>query len=379
LAPLLGVLLVVVAGCSTPETTPRPTPTATADALSLETLDAEVTIEAVDDQGVWGTISLRRGSDTGGYPTNTVGPDSFVIEVWVQYEPTRTTLLTFGADDWALATADDRRPIGRGFIPDPPVDRPFDDWDLDPLLRGFTTENATTDPLVISGWLYFEVPREAMDEALALIYRPEGFVEAVAAVPVREPADAPELVPAATPDPTPAPLVYETPAGAAFTVIADDRADDLFVEPDTCTNPVAGYTVSYPDTWYTNTDVGDTPACSWFSPTFYEVDGSGVPDEVAIVIRTFEGGVGFVHEPVYTLSEVVTVDGWRGGRAEELGGFGAEGYLPPSLFTYEYRVFADVDEFGLKVFAATSNEMGGDYELNKAILDRIMLSMRFDR
>jgi len=63
--------------------------------------------------------------------------------------------------------------------------------------------------------------------------------------------------------------------------------------------------------------------------------------------------------------------------AATFGGFGADGYLPRSLFTYQYMIYADEDYLGLKVFGTTSNEMAGDYDLNKAILDRIMASLTF--
>jgi len=375
--PLI-VFSLVAGGCATdpPVRTPTPAPTIE-EMVSLAGVGDTATINAVDVEGAWGTISIRRGEDTGGYATNAIDTESFIVEVWVQYELVRPTTATFGAEDWALATASDRLPVGRSFIPDPPPP-PFTDWDLDPLLRGFSAEALATDPPVVSGWLYFEVPRTAKDEPLTLIYRPPGFPEAVSALLVRAPADAPAPVPTATPDPTPAPLVYESRPGSPISVIVDSAADQLFIDPDTCTNPVAGYTVLYPDSWFTNTELGDVPACSWFSPVFYEADGVEVPPEIAIVMRSFRGAVGFVHEPDYTVAEEIAIDGWSGGRFEELGGFGPDGPLPRSVFTYEYRVSDGGAEFGFNVFGTTSTEMGGAYELNKAVLDRIMASMRLD-
>jgi hypothetical protein len=374
----LVILVWFAGGCASVDAEPTPAPTPTIEPMvSVVSAGDTATIEAIDEDGAWGTIAIRRGGDTGGYPTNAVDPEHFVVEIWVEYELIRSTQATFGAEDWALATAVDRLPIGRSFIPDPPPP-PFADWDLDPLLRGFSGEAFTTDPPVIGGWLYFEVPRDAQDAALALIYRPSGFSEALSALFVREPADAPAPVPTATPDPTPAPLVYEPRTGLPISIIVDPDADELFVEADTCTNSVAGYTISYPDSWFTNTAVGGVPECSWFSPVFYEVDGAALPSEIAIVIHSFQGAYGFVHAPDYTITDDVTIDGWDGGRYEELGGFGPDGPLPRSQFTYEYRLSDGGAEFGSNVFGTTSTAMNGPYELNKAVLDRIMASMRLD-
>ncbi len=96
---------------------------------------------------------------------------------------------------------------------------------------------------------------------------------------------------------------YVAREGYPFTVIESAEADELFAMRDTCTNRVAGYTVTYPDTWYTNTEIGGWPACNWFSPTFYEVgdDPNEVPPEVAIVLTFAEMSFGHTDEPEYSV------------------------------------------------------------------------------
>jgi hypothetical protein len=376
-APIAGVLVAALAiGCQVAAPTPSETvaPSSRLEVLTFSDPDTELTIPAVDADGAWGTITLRRGADVGGYVTNAADPGAFVVEVIVGYVVQRDTEATFGERDWALVAASDRRPIGRIFVP-APLTQPWETWERPALARAVTTEMIAVEPRTIDGWLLFEVPREFADVPLELVYRPEGFSEAVSALAVREASAAPDPVPTATPEPRPRELAYVQPPGAPFSVIADEAADALFVDADTCTNSVAGYTVSFPEEWYTNTAVGATPACSWFSPTFYEVNGSGVPEEIVIEITSFEAGIGFVHEPDYTISEQVTVDGRNASRIEEVGGFGANGWLPRSRFTYQYTIWASDDPLGLKIVATTTTDDPGDYEGNKAVLDRIIATL----
>jgi hypothetical protein len=374
----LVVWTVAACGTSDPSRSASVEPSSRLVVIALLDPDAVATIPALDAEGAWGTITVRRGEDIGGYPTSAVQPDSFVVEAHVEYVVERDSMAPFGAGDWALVRASDRRPVGGTFEPDL-TRNPWEIWGRPALAREATTEQIAIEPRTLDGWLLFEVPRTFADVPLELVYRPAGFDEAVSALAIRDVGPAPEPVPTATPEPRPAALTYDLAPDAEFSTISDDVADRLFVDADSCHNPVAGYTLAFPDDWYSNTAVGTTPACSWFSPTFFEVDGPGVPEEIAIVIRSFEGGIGFVHEPDYTVSDQFTVDGWNANRAEEVGGLGADGWLPRSLFTYQYTIWASEDYLGLKVVAATSNDHPGDYERNKAILDRIVASMRFDR
>jgi hypothetical protein len=376
---LLGVLASIAMGCVLTDRVPPESGGASPAlaVISLTALNDEVTVPAIDEDGTWGRITVRRGPDTGGYPTNAVDPDRFVIEAHVTYVAERETAATFGARDWVLVTASDRKPAGSVFVPAPIVE-PWETWELLPLPAETTTEMIAVEPRTVEGWLLFEVPRNLADVPLELVYRPEGFTDAVSVLAIRDVGAAPDPVPTATPDPTPDALAYVQPPGAPFPVIEHAGADRLFVEADTCHNPVAGYSVDFPEDWYTNTAIGSSPACSWFSPTFFEVQGADVPDEVAIVMTSFVGGIGFVHEPDYSVSDQVEIDGWNASRTEEIGGLGADGWLPRSLFTYQYTIWAADDDLGLKVIATTKSDHEGDYELNKAVLDRIMASLRFD-
>jgi hypothetical protein len=375
---VIVALSTLVVGCGPTDSVPSPSERGSAiDAVSLTAPNEEVTFAAVDDDGTWGTITVRRGADTGGYPTNAVGPDSFVVEAHVTYVVERDTAATFGARDWVLVTAADRKPVGSVFVPEPIVE-PWETWELQPLPAETTSEMIAVEPRILEGWLLFEVPRNLADVPLELVYRPEGFAEAVSVLAIRDVGAPPDPVPTATPDPTPAALAYVHTPGAPFTVIDHDQADRLVAETDTCHNPVAGYTLDFPEDWYTNTAIGSTPACSWFSPTFFEVKGADVPDEIAIVIGSFEGGIGFIHEPDYSVSDQVEIDGWKASRTEEIGGLGADVWLPRSRFTYQYTIWAAEDYLGLKVIATTTNDHEGDYALNKAVLDRLMSSLRFE-
>lgn len=376
----IAAAIAVLSACEATEPVPTepPSPSSPLEVIAFTEPGTEATIPALDADGAWGTITVTRGADTGGYPTSAVDPGTFVVEAHVEYLVSGETGATVGARDWALVAASDRRPVGHAFVPDPP-DQPWETWDRPSLPVETTTDMIAVEPRVIEGWLLFEVPRRLSDAPLELVYRPEEFVEAVSVLAIRAPGPAPEPVPTATPEPRPRTLSYVRGAGAPFTIIGDREADRLFADVDTCSNPVAGYSVRFPDDWYTNTAVGTTPACSWFSPTFFEVEGPEVPDEIAITIASFEAGIGFVHEPDYSVSDQLTVDGRTASRTEEVGGIGADGWLPRSLFTYQYTIWASDDPLGLKVVATTSNADAGSYEVNKAVLDRIMASLRFDR
>lgn len=151
----------------------------------------------------------------------------------------------------------------------------------------------------------------------------------------------------------------------------------MFATPDTCINLVDGYRLTYPDTWYTNTQFGSVPPCSWFSPTYYEVQfESEPPNEVVIVIRVLDGGYGYYYAPTFTVYDFVNIDGFEGWRREEIAGcFKPEGCrpLPPN---YTYSAVLGLDPFRTLV-ARTSSDGVTDYELNKAVLDRIMASLVF--
>ena len=171
----------------------------------------------------------------------------------------------------------------------------------------------------------------------------------------------------ASPEPTAAGFPSE------FAVAPNADADALFAVRDRCRNPQDGYEVELPDDWYTNTEIRDVPACSWFSPTFYTVDDfDAVPDEIAIEIFWIAG------ERHASRDVTDSEDGLVGGQnatRSELAGTSTD---PAEGTSYEYVIqLGPTPEAGPNLVARTDTAMGGDYELNKAVLDRIVATMEF--
>jgi hypothetical protein len=143
------------------------------------------------------------------------------------------------------------------------------------------------------------------------------------------------------------------------------EADALFLDRDDCENLEDGYRLEFPEEWYTNTEIGDVPACSWFSAEFYEVDDPNeVPDEIAITIEYVEGDSGSFEDAVRRESVIV------GSTQEATRVEYDESYL------YQVQLGPTPEE-GPNLVVTTTTEMGGDYELNRAVLDRIMSTMEF--
>lgn len=167
-----------------------------------------------------------------------------------------------------------------------------------------------------------------------------------------------------------------SPSPSPFSVGESQAADALFRRPDTCTNPDIGYTVTFPDDWYTNTAIGEQAACAWFTPDYFEVDLPGeMPGEIWIRIGLFEGIFGYnMLTPTESGDEVV-IDGYPGHRAEYRT-LDAIGDTDSGDLTYHYVV--PFDTAGPTLIAATGVDMADDYELAKAVLDRIMASMELD-
>ena len=191
-------------------------------------------------------------------------------------------------------------------------------------------------------------------------------------------------MPERSPSEAPTPTAPDLTAGAAyvewgdagFTVIASAEADALFDDTQTCANDVGGYSVEFPATWFTN-EPGEAPPCSWFSAQSPESGTArlvalSAPAHVPIWIKIFEGGIGQIPEWPRLLTEEVAIDGLGGHRTEDL----APG-RPPELM-YGYSVWLDANPTGLKLTAGTSSAADGDYELNKAVLDRMMSTLEFD-
>jgi hypothetical protein len=181
-----------------------------------------------------------------------------------------------------------------------------------------------------------------------------------------EPTAAP--TPSAEPTQTEAATPSQTDDGGApsgFTVGANPEADALFLDRDDCENLEDGYRLEFPEEWYTNTEIGDVPACSWFSPEFYEVDDPNeVPEEIAITIEYVEGDSGSFEDAISRETVIV-------GATQE-----ATRVEYDDSYLYQVQLGPTPEE-GPNLVVTTTTEMGGDYELNKAVLDRIMATMDF--
>ncbi len=218
--------------------------------------------------------------------------------------------------------------------------------------------------------------RMVVDGPGGIVVLGEAFIDGAVPVAWREPTNAPDPTQTPAPSPTvpsPTPVSYVDRAGLPFSVIESRQADTLFERSATCSNAEDGYTVSYPEDWYTNAHSDALPACSWFAPTQFDVptqfvEGTAVPDEVVIEVGVFEGGVGQILEWPRTLSEEVALGGRQGYRFED-----RVNEAPPE-YIYSYGAWLDENPLGRKV-AGYARSAPGDYHINKAVLDRMMASL----
>jgi hypothetical protein len=147
-------------------------------------------------------------------------------------------------------------------------------------------------------------------------------------------------------------------------------AEGLFDDVDRCTNGEAGYSLSFPDAWYTNTATGDTPPCSWFTPEYFEVEVAGsAPDEIWIEVAVVDATVGYTSLTEVFYREDIELDGRDGRRVE----FNPQPTDDPALRAYHYVI--PLGDAGPTFVALTDNRMADDYELAKAVLDRLMASL----
>ncbi|MGH2445794.1 MAG: hypothetical protein ACRDGD_07125 [Candidatus Limnocylindria bacterium] len=348
-----------------PAATPTPGPTAELSQGPLLEPGDVARIPAVWMDKGFGTIALERGPDAGGYRLvpDPSSDSHFFIEIPIIYELERVPEgADWGGFDWTVQDSAGSVVAESTLVFAPPGQecRGLSQW-----------PGATVPEDRFEGCLLFAIPRAAADDELALVYQPTRATAPLERIPVRAPGPAPAPVDPEWPRPDP---VYVAKPGLPFTVLESADADTLFAEADTCTNVDEGYMVTFPESWYTNTAIGDVPACSWFSPTFYEAtEGGPLPEEIAIEISVFEGAIGFIWVDLY--SEDVVLDGIDARRYET--GMTKDVDQPTEAFQYVYLARFDESSEGRKMWAFTGTEYGGDYELNRAVLDRIMASLEF--
>lgn len=393
-AALASAFLVGLVACQPGATGPSPSasqatstsPSVTPTPQSLLEPGTSVEVEARDVDGQWGTITLVRGEDVGGFQMVSNfdldldaadaremffqnDPDAFYVMLQVTYTADRIPA-TYGAQDWLL-----RAPSGAFATP---IDRGGTAQDLMSDMPGSNFEIVESS----SSTLVFPVPRSAANEPWTLVYRTGGV--AVAELLVREPGEPLAPVTSLVP-PLPVPEGYVTRPDLPISVLFSPAADDLFSRPDTCTNPEAGYTVTFPDDWWTNTAIGDVPACSWFSPTFFEVDDPlVVPEEVAIVMNVAAASAIGMPGQALPTPEIESIAGRPASRSEQVGVGG--GFIPHGSHAYSYTVWIEgncCDEAELSVIAVAGTDWQieddpAEYILDKAVLDRIMASLALE-
>ena len=190
-----------------------------------------------------------------------------------------------------------------------------------------------------------------------------------------------EPTPSATPDATPPPTESEEESPEAspsasevegeggFSWPSNAEADALFDDRFDCQNVDDGYQVEFPASWNANAEFGDVPPCSWFAPTEYEGGGPGeLPDEVAIEVFVIDG-------PREYMLEIVDEDNGVIGATQPATRTRVRGN---DVDAYEYVVqLGPTPEEGPNLVVRTSDQMGGDYELDRAVLDRMMQTMEF--
>jgi len=136
-----------------------------------------------------------------------------------------------------------------------------------------------------------------------------------------------------------------------------------------CQNLDDGYQVDFPTAWNTNAEFGGVPTCSWFAPTEYETGAPGsVPDEVAIEIFVVDGAPDFLLEIIDQRTGLVGAT-QPATRVRMVGN-------DADLYEYVIQLGPTLEE-GPNLVARTSSLMGGDYDLNRAVLDRMMATMEF--
>ncbi|MGZ8481353.1 MAG: hypothetical protein ACXWWO_02730 [Candidatus Limnocylindria bacterium] len=151
-----------------------------------------------------------------------------------------------------------------------------------------------------------------------------------------------------------------------------------------CEHTTGAYRAAVPEGWWVNpefddAELGSVSACRFFGPDDFEIMSADrytpFPQGTAIWMEFLdEGCVGYVN-PILDSRET-TVDGYPA-RISRL----AQGKLETNPeHTYEYVVTVTADAQcegdGEYILAFTRRDLAGDYEENKAILDRMMESLQ---
>jgi hypothetical protein len=153
----------------------------------------------------------------------------------------------------------------------------------------------------------------------------------------------------------------------------DMAPEEAFAVPNECENPTAGYRISMPGDWVSNTAVEGLAACQWFAPTSFPVtDASTIPPEVGIVLRVLEGSSFAVDQEVFSRREY-TVDGLPAVRWE---------LTSPSTIMWIIGLDGELPEEGVDgawLIASTNPDCPPECSDNRSWLDRMIATLQVDR
>lgn len=384
LAPVLAVaasLVLAVAGlawlssnaASGPGPSTSPSPSASTEELRLVDEGVRVELPAVDEAGQWGTVTITRGPDRGGYravanvdldpaATDISGmffhnhPDRFYVELQVAYAADRSPVTDVGRGDWLL--------IGPGGDFMAPISVSV----LEPeLMTGPGATDIFSTP--VEGRLVFAVPRDFAAAPLSLVYQPTR-----SRIVVRE-AGPP---PAGVPDPQPPdPVSYVAKANSPIAVIDSASADALFADVRTCTDPATGFSIDYPSSW--TVVASQETACGRFEPPSLDDPTRGGVVSLRIVPAGTSVQLGGPSLPG-SVDPITTVGSLQAMRGEAAGAGG--GFIEAGSLQYAYLIGLDGqtpnEAVGRTMVLDTAWNMDLDaeaYRERKAVIDRMVASL----
>ncbi|MBA2632127.1 MAG: hypothetical protein H0U86_03880 [Chloroflexi bacterium] len=366
-----------------PEPTPTPAPTLTPEIGRVLTEPGDVIrMAALDGAGQFGTVTIRRGEEKGGYEDFVpfAFEDVFFVELYVTYEPNRSTSEEYG--EWEFAYAVDLE--GDGFVDEALrrgvgflglEEQPGYDSAPQPLLQGkrFGDE-------VLEGWLVLELPAAAADFDLYLVYGHGEWTDGIenmvpdASALLRLPADPvgitpfdPDSFPSPEGTPIPMPSFHVLPspvpsAAATFEPSTDIEADALFQETQSCPNAGLGVRITFPGSWSTNEAYEDIPACSFFGPDQIDAEliYNGLGDFPPVSFFEIPSWTGGIEQPQFERLPVGDRVAWRITFTEDQQSTGTQ-YLIP---------LTD-DPYGPLLRAIAGQPDG------RAVLERMLLRLEF--
>ena len=171
------------------------------------------------------------------------------------------------------------------------------------------------------------------------------------------------LSPSSTPAPSASPSTA-TPLPTAF-------GASIFADPDDCENPVFGYRVAYPSSWYSNAAADGISACWMFAPTDFEVRyGTEIPSKVAIIIRRFDEYDPGSFEGEAILSDVPATIAGNPARVQEV-----EFTVPNIAFAAGQHLTRHIIELSDGTYLVGETYLGPDYESARTVLEDMMQTL----